>query len=294
MKSSLKRKLSLLSTIGVGFLAVSSGSIATYAWFQANANVNIQTTSTSTTITVSRPDDYAFYAYKGNRLDSWTNKGESFSDDFTTINSSNIALETELTDFNPGDIKTYCVVMSGHDTSRNVSLNITKITSNDAYLQSAKHRYIHGGYVDINIGWAINIYSTVATTNATSGYSSFVISTSGEDKFTYTNNNRSTYLDGTDGGSNSINLTTPIPIYDAAVSSSTVYLYYSVVFMNTNDTLYREVDANGDSLLVPNSESASRQFKIYSERDSALEKSRCNSNCYEGLTFALNTLSLTF
>lgn len=208
------------------------------------------------------------------------------------INSGNISAQTNLSNLKPGDIKTYCIAITGHDTSKNVNLSITKITSNDANMESSKHRYVYGGSTEINIGWAINIYSTVATSSTSSGYSSFVTSTSGTDKFGYTNNNRSTLLAGTSDG-NAIVLSTPIPIYNSTVANATVYLYYSVVFMNTNDTLYKEVDSSGNSVQVPSTDST-RRFKLYNGSDSALEKSRCNSNCYQGLTFALNTLSLSF
>ena len=288
-----KAKLSLIATIAVGLLAISTAGVSTWAWFQTNASATVTAESTSTTITTAKPDEYAFYAYKGNR-DSSHSLTNTFSTDFTLITSSNLAAETSLTGIKPGDIKTYCIVISGHDTSKNVSLNITKITSNDAYMESSgvKHRYIHGGSVEINIGWAINIYSTAATSNASSGYSTFVTSATGTDKFNYYNNNRSTLLAGTSDG-NAINLSTPISIYNDAVANSTVYLYYSVVFTNVNSTLYKEVDSSGNSLFVPSTDNT-RRFMLYNDSDSAFEKTRYNSNCYQGLTFALNTLSLAF
>ncbi len=287
MTKSKQRKLKMAMMIGFAVLSTTSLAVSSFAWFivknKATFNVN--------QLTVEAPDDFAFYAYKGNRDASHTLQS-TFADDFTLINSSNLSTETNLTDLKPGDVKTYCIVISSHDTSKNVTLNITKITSNDANMQSGKHRYVHGGTVEINIGWAINIYSTAATSNASTGYSSFVTSTTGTDKFTYTNNNRSTYLAGTTDG-NAINLSTPIPVFDTTVASATVYLYYSVVFDNSNEVLYREVDSTGDSVLIPGSAST-RYFKVYNNSDSALEKSRCNSNCYQGLTFALNSLSLEF
>lgn len=288
----LKGKLPLLFSTFVALLAVFTASVSTFAWFQAQASVNIQTTTTSTSITVNKPDDYAFYAYKGNTDSSHTLQ-DSFSSDFTLITSDNIATETSLVSLKPGDVKTFCLVIEGHDPNKNISLNITKITSNDASMQSIGHRYVYNEEdIEINIGWAINIYSTAATSNNSLGYSTFVSSASGDDKFGYTNNNRSTLLAGEADG-NAIALSTPISIFNDSINSSTVYLYYSIVFANDNSTLYKEVDSGGRSLPVPSTE-AIRRFKLYNNEDSALEKSRCNSNCYQGLTFALNALSLTF
>ena len=286
MKSK-SRKLSLIGTIFVSMLSVCSAGVSTFAWFQAQANVNITTSSTSTMISVSRPDDYSFYAYKGNRNSSHILQN-NFTNDFTLIDdSTKLAEETELSNFNPGDIKTYCLVMNGHDASKNVDLSITQITSNDALKQYSKNRFVYesGGSessTQINVGWAINIYTSYDTTNSSLGYSSFVNSRTGRDRFDYTNG--STILDGTTTG-NIITLTRPISIFNQSISSSTVYLYYSIVFTNDSSIFYREVDATGKAVLEPNKDENDRYFE---------QSANGNSNCYELLTFALNTLTLTF
>ena len=63
--------------------------VSTFAWFQASANVEIETTNTSTTITVSKPEDFVFYAYKGNTTSTpWARKGTSFDDDFIEVDNA--------------------------------------------------------------------------------------------------------------------------------------------------------------------------------------------------------------
>ena len=84
-----KARASLIASVAIGLLAISTAGVSTYAWFQANASATINATSASTTITVSKPDDYTFYAYKGNKLDSWDSSG-TFNNDFVALTTSSL------------------------------------------------------------------------------------------------------------------------------------------------------------------------------------------------------------
>ncbi len=178
-----KRKMSLMATLGVSLFAVVAASVSTYAWYQATASATITASPSSTTITVSKPKDYTFYAYKGNSASSWSNKGRAFADDFERIDGTNEDTYTRYTGLtgqggkiNPGDIKTFAIGMAGR-TAGNITFKLTSVTSNTIGKEkknASYHRYIQSTSTDINIGWAMNIYSKISSDG--SGYADFVSS----------------------------------------------------------------------------------------------------------------------
>ena len=139
-----RKKYSLVFATVVAFCSVCTAGVSTFAWFQAQANVSISATNSSTTITVRSPKDYIFYGYNGNVAADWTNKGESFEDDFTMISSSNTTAKTHFTGedgaankFNPGDVKAFAIKFFQHTSGDNVSLKINKLISNTINNQNA-------------------------------------------------------------------------------------------------------------------------------------------------------------
>lgn len=288
MKSSGKRKLSLMWTIISSIAMVGTASVATFAWFQASAAAEVHTASTSTTITTSKPDDYEFYYYNKNKLDTYNSPNGTYANDFELVTSSNISTVTNMDGMYPGQKLTFCVKLSGKTVDADsVQLKITHITSNTTVQESiAQRRVIRtGSYanMDINIGWAMNIYSTVLGTNNSTvpAYSTFITSPSG-DKFTHSPSNNSTYLAGSKSG-NIIELTTPISVVSSTTAThSNMYLMYTIEFSNANTTYYKEVNSSGTDLPVP-PDSGTRYFD---------SNTSGTSNCYAGLSFQLNTLSL--
>ena len=294
----------MVLTVSVALLAVISVGVSTFAWFQANANVNIETTSDSTTITVSKPDDYFFYAYNGNRA-SHTPTG-TFSSDFTAIaTSSDLSRETNLTGIHPGQSFTYCVEATNLVEGRAIDLELVKIISNDVTKQSnaTYKRYRHGSHnggndIEINIGWAIDIYAKGIFTNGAdpTGYNSdnFLTSTSygGTDLFDY--NYESTFTptgataDPLSTGSYANNIITVKNINNddnihfftdtTPENKDRVYIFYRVYFSQDDSLLYSEVDSNGDKVYVP-VEDDDRYFKPY---ESYISSNRLYVNNVQG------------
>ena len=291
-----KAKLSLIASIAVGLLAITTAGVSTWAWFEANANATVSGTNNNSTLLVSKPDDYVFYSYRGNRTYDYVpeNEGNDFDDDFIPITSDEaLAAETDLTGIYPGQNLTFAIRITNIASA---SLKINKIKSNDSTMEGiSRDRVVWQNTTKkINIGWAINIHSTFLTT--TTGYSSYVNdpSTGSADKFLYDEldgvpaHSRANYLAASSTTDNVITLSTPIEIFNSSSlnGSGDTYIFYSVVFSNSNTTFFQEMASNSgsaDEVDIPPSGAGARYFK---------KVTTGNSNCYGGLSFALTELEL--
>ena len=308
-----KAKLSLIASISIGLLAISTAGVSTYAWFQANANVTISASSSSTTITVSKPDDYTFYYYNKNGSSDYNTPDGTFSSDFTAVPSSSLSEGVTLwTGIYPGQSMVFAMEVEGLNTSSDdVTLAISKIVSNDTTKQSnaTYKRYVRGGSsVQINIGWAIDIYALSSSSNT--AYSTLSYESSTKSFLNTSNTNNATtpgsgiirdhfayYYDAGDstkysalttGSYGSDEITTSINLINAErATATTMYYFFRVYFSNTGSTLYKEVDGSGGDLIEPANESTTNR---YFDSDS----STGTSNCYAGLQFSLVSMSLTW
>ena len=319
MKSK-SRKLSLIGTIFVSMLSVCSAGVSTFAWFQAQANVNITTSSTSTTISVAKPDEYTFYYFNGNGKSNYNALG-SFNNDFTAVPSSSI--ENEITLWNgiyPTQSMVFAVVIENLDTSvssaNTVTMQINKFISNNTTKETnASHkRYVRqSNYVEINIGWAIDIYSLSSsssnayyqniyeysnglptknflnTSNSNSNGSSTGSNKTITDHFNYfysSDDERDTGLNDT--GNENKELTQTVTIFDNETAiASTMYYFFRVYYSNADIILFAEKDGDtDDDIIAPVDESSEDRYFAQS--------SSGTSNCYAGLTFALTDISITW
>ena len=305
------RKYSLAFATVVAFCTVCTAGVSTFAWFQATANVSISATNSSTSITVSKPDDYTFYYYSKNGTADYGDT-DDFEDDFSSVTSD--ALTTNVTLYNglyPGQSAVFAMKVENlAASSDDVTLSISKIISNDTTKESGKthKRYVQGGTVQINIGWAIDIYAIASSSS--SAYSSLdyesstknfltTTNTNGsaasgllEDHFKYSYSNERTDLE--DGsysspynGSDEISL--DITLIDGeTATASTMYYFFRVYFSNDSDTWYRELESDNaaaNTKTVPGNDDTDDR---YFYKDS----SNGTSNCYSNLTFALKEMSL--
>lgn len=304
-----KRKLSLVMSIIIGLTATTTAAVSTYAWFQAEAQVQIQAVGDSTTITVAKPDDYAFYAYKGNKNLSHSLDGSTWNSDWDTITSSNASNYTSFSSMSPGQTYYFALEMST-TIGDTVSLSIKELVSNTIVDQKGSnsfHRYVtktSNWDTDVNIGWAINIYAYATT--AKSGYSSFITNPSttnvGGDKFTYATSNtavttNSSYVShgSTDylyGSTDSLtkvitlNENNALSIYSASASATTTVLYYAVQF--DNSVLYKEVTTGSSEIYIIDDSQVGANIRYFSSDQNG------NSNCFAGLSFQLVNLKLDF
>ena len=281
----------------VSLICVMSASISTFAWFQAEANVQIQTSSSSATITVTKGLDYFLYAYKGNYADKNTDGDvigystpytiTSFSSDFYLIDSD--AKQTKALASNglwPGRRLTFCLAVTGL-AKTHVKLDLTRFTSERAAASESRlARYVYTTTqtsILVESAWAFNIYADSATTN--SNYSRHLNlkaiadgTTALESQFNKTPGNAI----AKDSGKTYTTETIPL-VNSTAISSGTSFIFYTLEFSNSSDTFYEEVNGSGTAITVPPDE-GSRFFH---------KNTGGNSNCYEGLSFGINGLSVS-
>jgi len=294
-----KTKAKLITTLSIALLSVFTMGVSTFAWFQAQANVNIETESTSTTITVAKPDDYSFYAYKGNGNDLYTNENAEVAPDSSSPNSDFEQImsgdpASSVAGLGPGQSALFCVKLLN---KTNPSLKIKSLISNNTTKQNSAIAKKIAGSGDpgrlINIGWAIDIYTTHTTTGL--GYRSFLTTPTGGDKFIYSDQNETLYTGYTlSSGSNAEQTITLPDNHEKTIFSlsddteyPTLYVFYMVHFSEAEATRYKELEADNPSAqeatCIPATAKTTKK-RYFVQSDSG------NSNCYGGLTFALTKL----
>ena len=325
-----KRKVTLLSGLAVSLFAIVTASVSTFAWFQAESSASITAApSDPVNITVTKPDDYAFYCYRGNKAFDYDDNPltpdtklasptGTFANDFYAITASNVSALTSLTGMVPGQSYVFCVSASGLEEDDSISLTLNSIISNDAIKQGESyHRYRYGSNsIDINIGWAINLYCMGSAT--ASGYSSFITSNAGlTDLFDFGYDAdfgtgdpvKVDPLAAAGDANKKFTLSSPIELYSNTVgeSETTHYVFYKVHFVNSNESLYQEVNSSGVKQFVPVDDD-DRYFRAYestlgtyflsgsvngaaiSDKDMDYSLSMIDTNHYQikGVNFAAN------
>ncbi len=296
-KKGRAKKANLITAVIMSVFVVSSASVSTFAWFQAQANVNIQTATDSATITVNKPEDYAFYAYKGNTLSTWGGKG-TFGNDFVPLTTA--ALVTQYTTFTamkPGDIYVFAIKVS---TASSASLVLNDIISNNATKQNildadenVQERYVYNtDSYKLNIGYAMDIFVSTYTPTSGSeptGYGTFVTATTGDDlfKFDVSKATDRTVLDTGSYASPTIDLSavsSDITFFssNSLDSRNDLYIMWSVYY--SDSILYDEVSAGSATVLKEEPSTGDRYFKA---------SPTGTSNCFGGLKFALTAFTLT-
>lgn len=297
MRSKAKMKLSLLASMGVSLLAVASASISTFAWFQAQADVTIIASGASTTITVTKGLDYTYYVYKGNfknfdtssDLVGYTTAPASttgtFLSDFAVISSSSGVTPTKASDTTnlwPGEKLTYAVKVTGI-TNNKIKMYLKSYTSTSA--NGTYKRYIKGETNTIvDMAMAMDIY-TMSSTNGAGYYDATSASTKAASFLNKT---------ATDGLTDKFNYPTVTsyentnPLYETtsagSFSSGTIYIFFTVMYSNLQKDLYKEETQGGSSEIEPAGPNTDRYFKHY--------ETGGYSNCFQGLTYQINTLEL--
>ena len=287
MRTKTKTRLSLIASLGISLVAVAAASISTYAWFQATASATVTTQSSSTTITVAKPDTYSFWAYKGNGNDSYTPQStESFATDFQEITSGSSL--SSVNGLGPGQRMMFAVKV---ENKKNAVLDIKAFTSNDSskegFTVKRKISGTSGGSEKlVNIGWAINIYASYSSDG--SGYKTMLTTTS-NDKFNYSESSGYSTLAAAGDANHVITSTINLITISDDVTYPYIYLFYVVEFSDHNSTYYNEVkDNTGSSSQVVDATPLTNTTERYFYKNTS-----GNSNCYGGLTFALNTLELS-
>ena len=292
MKSK-SRKLSLIGTIFVSMLSVCSAGVSTFAWFQAQANVNITTSSTSTTISVAKPDEYSFYAYNYNASSDY-GTFSNFASDFTEITSSTASTLTSTTGMNPGQSMVFCLKVTAANVGSPINLKIKQLISNTAQKQGLSYTRtvtISSTSIDINVGWAIDIY-TMSSLDG-SGYGDFLTKNQSSatspltDQFDFNYNNLGelNYAGVGDTPNKIVTLSSDITVFNENATATTEYIFYRIYFSNLESTYFKETNfSEGDNVEVLDSD---RVF-TYAGNNTG------TSNCYGGLKFQLINMELNY
>lgn len=255
---------------------------------------------------MAKPDDYAFYAYKGNK-EAHSLDGSTWANDWDTVTSGNASTYTNFSGMYPGQTYFFALAMDTVE-GNTVSLTLDSLVSNTIIDQKGSntyHRYVtktNGWDCDVNIGWAMNIY--VFKTTALSGYSSFITNPAsngiGGDKFTYSTagtavtvnstyvgHNSSDYLYGTTNSTTKvITLNTSKSLYNAAATSSKTVLYYAVQYDESQK--YNEVASNSSVIDVIDANRLATNVRYFVSNASG------TNNCFADLKFQLVGLTLDF
>ena len=292
-----KAKASLITSVIIGLLAISTAGVSTYAWFRAAANINIGPVTSTTNITTTKPDDFSFWAYRGNGVDGYTPcSPEKFeysggSGDFEQITSG--SPKTSLTGLGPGQQMLFAVKFSNVTS---LTFDIKSIISNDSSKQGITTRKVAGSGNPgtlINIGWAIDIFSTESLDGT--GYTTF-LSSPGTDKFQVSAASNNGWVSPTGDANHVItyasNAYKNIFTKANATLRATYYVFYMVKFSDDTDTYYKEVSSDSGSastLEFPTPGASARWFV----KDNNSSDTDGNSNCYAGLDFAIKEIVVT-
>lgn len=269
-----KARASLITSIMIGLFAVTTAGVSTYAWFQANASATITATGDTTTITVSAPDDIevsntAVYLYRGNP------SGKNVTSHFTLVNS--VGART-VEDFYPGDLLTIAIKVTAGSNINSGSMDLTYWS----FSNSQREIYGSSGYV-VNIASAIKVS---AAANGTGSYPSVneVLSPINRDGVQLSS--LTLYDDGSDDDTRYYFEDDITDAIDGdSIGTTTGYFFYTIEFLNTRATFYKETDSSGNVLNETPADDEDTRFFTGNNSGS--------STCYEGLRFFIKSANIT-
>ena len=273
MKSSGKRKLSLIGTIISSLVMVGTASVATFAWFQASAAASVQTSSTSVDISVSAPPDVevsnpAVFMYRGNPT------GKTVDTHYTAVSTVEAR---KISNFYPGEVVTFAIKVTA--TSGSISNGSMSLTY-QGFSLSNRTIYDSDPLKVVNILSAIKV-STGA--NSTGTYPSMTEKLSPLERgdefelsdLTQVGDTAKYYKEDTIGDA----------ISNLSIGGVNGYFFYTIEFLNTPDTLYIEKNSTGGAKIpVTGSDGETRYF---TGGDTG------SSTCYENLVFEITTAAIT-
>ena len=284
MKSSGKRKLSLIGTIISSLVMVGTASVATFAWFTASAAASVQTSSTSADVTVSSPDDIhpdtvSVFMYHGadvssKDVDDYDNDDP---DEYHIVSTSSLRT---INNFYPGDVLTFAIKVEAEDDE------IINIGSMDLTYQAYHliNREISGDNTKVvTILSAINV-STGVSTDGT--YPSMTNQLTPAARGGIAKSSLTIISSGDDVGKYS--LTTPgsitNAINNASIGANAGYFFFTIKFINVPSTFYSEVDSSGKPVYTTKTDPTTRFFS---------GSNSGSSSCYENLNFNITKAAIT-
>jgi|GEM_PF-4207974 len=260
--------------IGFTLISTSSLAVATFAWLTSNSKATLSTTE----LRVESGLTFTFYAYKDNFADpandNYTVTGyqsssldNGFANDFVEITD---ASWTSFPNMYPGDKLTFAIKVEGI-ASTSIGLDVSLFTSTHSTNLLAD---INGVNIPIDFAWATDVYGDSSPTS--DYYTKFVAGNQYEDqddqpvpledKLEQGGFDFGEVVSETDADRHFNILETD------RISSRTTYLFYTICFSNAPST-YFSLKSGSQDVFIPDDEHG-------------------NSNCYKGLGFQINELSI--
>jgi hypothetical protein len=276
MKKSGKFKLSLLGSIGVSLLAVSTAAVSTFAWFRAEADVQVSAASSDpVSITVSKPDDInisvttTLYSFNGNNAPGYIHTNENVTFDPTPSTGT----FTEITDFAtaidglmPGRSKTFCIKVHGDKSFDSLTLTLK------AFSDSADN----------------DTYKRYKMTNSTTASDSY-LKMSEAIKFNGVCNTSGTFSKSATSGESLVANTTKIT--GSNLNNADVYFFYTLIFVDSEDTRYIEYNKVNSVFSVAYTTSDASTYATGNRY--FLKDNTGNNSCFEGLSFTITQFEVS-
>ena len=278
MRKSLARKGKLMLMIAFSVLSFASLSVATLAWFTTNATATFSTAQ----MTVDAGLQYKLYQYR------IKNTATSVYEDEPEIDPENDTFDTyfheitaisNVSDWSPGKKVTYAIEIYNYVSNDDLYLYLSRYNSpvtGDA-LRRVDYDVATDAQADVRLAWAINIYSEAYADKET-GYATFFAAQEAGTLDDHLDISRGTYVAADSSITDSLCHTTDI--------EGTYTFFYTLEYSDAATTHYREVDKNGNTVVMTPTDATKRFFKT----DDTVTG---NSNCYAGLRFTVDGLTVT-
>ena len=272
-------KIKMMAMIGFSLISVASLAVATYAWFVALPPA----TFSSGTLTVEAPPDVEVtssqvFMYVGDA------SAKTVDSDYTQLDLDAAIATRTVEGLNPGDTVTFAVKV----TASTIATGTMDLIYRSYSLSNRTIRNSSPAKV-VNMRSAIQI-STGA--NGTGAYPSMgealaPLARGSEyalSSLTQVGSSMSYYKQDT--VSNAIN--------GASIGNTVGYFFYTIKFVNTEDTFYLETDSGGNAkITTPKSDASSSSgasptpvTRYFTGSDSG------SSTCYEGLKFSITKVAI--
>ena len=270
-------KTKMLTMIVLSVISIASLAVASYAWFV----VYPPATFASGTLTVEAPPDVEVtdsevFMYHGDA------SAKTVDSDYTQLDlNADIATRT-VGGLTPGDSVTFAVKV----TATTIATGTMDLTYQSYSLSNRTIRSSSPTKV-VNMRSAIRIQTGVNATGAYPSMSTALSPLARGSEYalsSLTQDGSSMLYYKEDTVTNAIN--------GASVGDTTAYFFYTIKFMNTQSTFYKETDSSGnEQITTPSSDTTSGVTPTPKTRYFTGSNDG-SSTCYEGLKFSITKVAI--
>lgn len=257
--------------IAFSVLSFASLSVATLAWFTANSTATFSTSQ----MTVDAGIQYNLYVYKNGTSTLYEEEptfteGDEFDDFFDPITSI-----TNINGWRPGQKVTYAIEVIGF-TGTDLYFYLSSYNSPAA---TSPTRVVRTTSYSIRMAWAINIYSASYASKE-----SFADFFERQDQDGEREDKLTDILDLAIPSTVGEDVSITDPLAHATSVNNTVTFFYTLEYSDDSGTYFIETNGSGTPIDEPGQGAVTRYFQ---------KSTSGNSNCYAGLTFTVDELTVT-